>query len=65
MKAKTNRRKQIIADHLGKAVHAVVDRPIGYRHGDIVYPVNYGYIPGLFKEAGCIHSGCYRAAQRL
>ena len=25
----------------------MVDRPIGYRHGDILYPVNYGYVPGL------------------
>lgn len=34
-------------DYLGKHVHVVVDRPIGYQHGDIIYPVNYGYIPGL------------------
>ena len=32
---------------LGTAVHVVVDRPIGYLHGDILYPVNYGYIPGM------------------
>ncbi len=37
---------------MGKCVHVVVDRPIGYRHGDIVYPVNYGYIPGLIAEDG-------------
>ena len=34
-------------DYMGKLVHVVVDRPIGYQHGDIVYPINYGYIPGL------------------
>jgi len=39
-------------DHMGKAVHVVVDRPIGYQHGDIEYPVNYGYIPGLLAGDG-------------
>lgn len=34
-------------DYMGKLVHVVIDRPIGYQHGDIVYPINYGYIPGL------------------
>ena len=32
---------------LGTTVHVVIDRPIGYLHGDILYPVNYGYIPGM------------------
>jgi len=45
-------RKQIIHDLLGKLVHVEVDRPIGYRHGDIVYPVNYGYIPGMIAGDG-------------
>lgn len=40
-------RNRIISDHMGKTVSVVVDRPIGYRHGDITYPINYGYIPGL------------------
>ena len=31
---------------LGKTVTVQVDRPIGYRHGDTVYPVNYGFVPG-------------------
>ena len=35
------------ADYLGKTVRVVVDRPVGYQHGDITYPVNYGYVPGL------------------
>ena len=52
MNAETNRRNQIIADNLGRIVHVVIDRPIGYRHGEIVYPVNYGYIPGLFADDG-------------
>ena len=37
---------------LGKLVHIVVDRPIGYVHGDIVYPINYGYIPGFIAGDG-------------
>lgn len=32
---------------LGRRVQVCVDRPVGYRHGDILYPVNYGYIPGM------------------
>lgn len=45
-------RNRIISDHMGKPVHVVVDRPIGYRHGDITYPINYGYIPGLMAGDG-------------
>ncbi|MBQ7817927.1 MAG: NUDIX domain-containing protein [Oscillospiraceae bacterium] len=41
-----------IRDYIGKTVHVVVDRPIGYQHGDVVYPVNYGYIPGLIAGDG-------------
>lgn len=40
-------REQLINQFMGKYVHVVVDRPIGYVHGDIVYPVNYGYLPGV------------------
>lgn len=45
-------KKRDYAAFLGKNVHVVVDRPIGYRHGDLVYPVNYGYIPGLLAGDG-------------
>lgn len=45
-------RKQIVMDHFGKTVHVVVDRPVGYCHGDITYPINYGYIPGLMAGDG-------------
>lgn len=45
-------RDQIIMDNMGKSVHVVVDRPIGYQHGDIVYPINYGYVPGLIAGDG-------------
>ena len=37
---------------LGQMVTVVVDRPIGYRHGDIIYPVNYGYLPGVMADDG-------------
>ena len=45
-------RDQIISQWMGKSVHIEVDRPIGYRHGDIVYPINYGYIPGVIAGDG-------------
>ncbi len=45
-------REQILQQYLGKTVQIVVDRPIGYRHGSTVYPVNYGYIPGVTAGDG-------------
>lgn len=45
-------REKIIADYMGKIVHVVIDRPVGYCHEGIVYPINYGYIPGLIAEDG-------------
>ena len=45
-------RERIVHALLGQRVHVEVDRPIGYRHGDIVYPVNYGYIPGVMAGDG-------------
>ena len=45
-------RKKILTDWLGKPVHVVVDRPIGFLHKGLIYPVNYGYIPGVFAEDG-------------
>ena len=47
-----NQRKQALHEYLGKMVHVIVDRPMGYIHGDIVYPVNYGYIPGVIAGDG-------------
>lgn len=47
-----DQRKQLIDNFLGKYVHVVVDRPIGYVHGDILYPINYGYLPGLMAPDG-------------
>ena len=48
----TEFRNQLIRDYMGKLVHVEVDRPVGYRHGDILYPVNYGYIPGVMAGDG-------------
>lgn len=38
--------------YLGRSVHVVVDRPVGYVHHGLVYPVNYGYIPGILGGDG-------------
>lgn len=32
---------------IGKTVKVSIDRPIGYNHDGIVYPLNYGYIKGV------------------
>lgn len=45
-------REQIIRQLLGKTVHVEVDRPMGYVHKDMVYPVNYGFIPGVIAGDG-------------
>ena len=40
---------------IGDIVRVVVDRPLGSvhpKHRDIVYPVNYGYIPGVMAPDG-------------
>ena len=42
----TERRKRM-ESFLGTAVHVEIDRPLGFRHGDLVYPVNYGFLPGI------------------
>lgn len=47
-----NQREAFIRQMLGKTVHVVVDRPIGYDHKGLIYPVNYGYIPGIIAGDG-------------
>lgn len=42
----------MMKEYLGKLVHVTVDRPVGYRHGDIVYPINYGFVPGSMAGDG-------------
>lgn len=42
-------------DVLGKPVHVVMDRPLGSahpRHPEMVYPINYGAVPGLLAGDG-------------
>lgn len=48
-------RKALVKSFLGKTVDIIVDRPIGSvhpKHRDIIYPVNYGYIPNVFSGDG-------------
>lgn len=40
---------------IGNIVKVIVDRPIGTHHPkyeDMIYPVNYGYIPGVIAPDG-------------
>ena len=40
---------------LGRKVTVVMDRPLGTRHPDyhdMIYPINYGYIPGTMADDG-------------
>ena len=49
-------RKALARSYLGKTVHIGIDRPIGYLHHkgkyDLVYPINYGYIPDVLGGDG-------------
>lgn len=45
-------RQRLIRRYLGEKVHVFVDRPIGYDHKGILYPINYGYIPGVLAGDG-------------
>ena len=49
-------RKALARSYLGKTVHIGIDRPIGYVHYkgkyDLLYPINYGYIPGVIGGDG-------------
>lgn len=52
---KTLLRKNDYKNLLGKTVDIVIDRPISTRHPnhpDIVYQVNYGFIPDVFSCDG-------------
>lgn len=40
---------------MGTVLTVTIDRPLGSthpKHSDIVYPVNYGYVPGLLAPDG-------------
>lgn len=46
-------RKALVKSYLGQTVTISIDRPIGHVHKkDIVYPINYGYIPGVLGGDG-------------
>lgn len=49
-------RKALVWSYLGKKIHIQIDRPLGYVHlkedCTLVYPVNYGYIPGVYGGDG-------------
>jgi inorganic pyrophosphatase len=48
-------RKALVNSYLGKVVRIEMDRPIGTphpKHPDIIYPINYGYVPGVFGGDG-------------
>ena len=51
-----NERHEQVEGYLGKDVSIEIDRPIGYVHhkGEktLVYPINYGYIPGVLGGDG-------------
>lgn len=45
-------RDKALRKYLGKTMTMAVDRPIGHIHKGIVYPVNYGHIPGMLAADG-------------
>lgn len=48
-------RKALVKSYLGKTVEIKIDRPIGSvhpKHEDLIYPINYGYIPNVIGGDG-------------
>lgn len=48
-------RKALVKSYLGKTVSIKIDRPIGSihpKHPDLIYPINYGYIPNVIGGDG-------------
>ncbi len=49
-------RKKLVRSYLGKTVEIEIDRPVGYvyrkKDRTLVYPINYGYIPGVLGGDG-------------
>lgn len=45
-------REEIIQHWMGRQAHVVIDRPIGYVHHGLRYPINYGYLPGVMAPDG-------------
>ena len=52
----TEERHAQVEFYLGKTVTIAIDRPVGYVHHKdgktLVYPINYGYIPGILGGDG-------------
>lgn len=46
------RRREAMGSLLRTRVHVVIDRPVDHCHKGMVYPVNYGFIPGLMGGDG-------------
>ena len=45
----------MMTKHIGDIVNVIIDRPLGSahpQHPDMIYPVNYGYIPGIYAPDG-------------
>lgn len=48
-------RKALAYSYLGKTVEIKIDRPLGSvhpKHPDMIYPINYGYIPNVISGDG-------------
>lgn len=61
-------RKALAASFLGQIVEIEIDRPLGSahpKHPDLIYPVNYGFIPGVLggdgERVGRVFAWCGQA----
>ncbi|MBI5832951.1 MAG: inorganic pyrophosphatase [Armatimonadetes bacterium] len=52
--------------YLGRTVDLVIDRPLGSRHPrcEIIYQLNYGYVPGTLSPDGHELDAWYLGADR-
>ena len=52
--------KETLKGIIGRKVHVIVDRPLNSTHpqfNDVIYPINYGYIEGIFAGDGECQEG--------
>lgn len=51
-----NERHLLVKPYLGKMLTIKIDRPVGHIHKkgnySLTYPINYGYVPGVFGGDG-------------
>ena len=54
MADKDSKSFQLAKQYLGREVKIIIDRPLGSKHPkhDLVYEVNYGYVPGVMAPDG-------------